>query len=94
MPGTARRDPAATDGRDHFAGKRPLYCQAAALLVSLMSLPHPDWIAFAVAVAAGAELVSWELRASLTRRSDTGPSRPNLHCSCSVVAFAANARGV
>jgi MFS family permease len=36
----------------------------AALLVFLMSLPHPDWIAFAVAVVAGAALVTWELRAS------------------------------
>jgi MFS family permease len=36
----------------------------AALLVFLLSLPHPDWIALAVAVVAGAALVAWELRAS------------------------------
>jgi MFS family permease len=35
----------------------------AALLVFLMSLPHPDWIALAVAVVAGAALIIWELRA-------------------------------
>src|SRR5579875_1022247 len=35
----------------------------AALLVFLMGLPHPDWIALAVAVAAGAALIGWELRA-------------------------------
>jgi hypothetical protein len=34
----------------------------AALLVFLMSLPRPDWIA--LAVAAGAGLLAWELRAS------------------------------
>ena len=36
----------------------------AALLVFLMSLPHPDWIALAVSVVAGAALTWWELRAS------------------------------
>jgi MFS family permease len=36
----------------------------AALLVFLLSLPNPDWIALAVAVVAGAALVAWELRAS------------------------------
>ena len=35
-----------------------------ALLVFLMSLPRPDWAALAVAVAAGAALTWWELRAS------------------------------
>ena len=35
----------------------------AALLVFLMGLPHPDWIALAVAVVAGAALAGWELRA-------------------------------
>jgi MFS family permease len=34
----------------------------AALLVFLMSLPSPDWIALAVAVIAGAALVTWELK--------------------------------
>ena len=36
----------------------------AALLVFLLSLPRPDWIALAVAVVAGALLIWWELRAS------------------------------
>jgi MFS family permease len=36
----------------------------AALLVFLMSLPSPDWIALAVAIVAGTALVTWELRAS------------------------------
>jgi MFS family permease len=36
----------------------------AALLVFLLSLPHPDWIALAVAVVAGAALAAWELRAN------------------------------
>jgi MFS family permease len=35
----------------------------AALLVFLMSLPHPDWIALGLAVVVGAALVWWELRA-------------------------------
>jgi MFS family permease len=35
-----------------------------ALLVFLMSLPHPDFIALAVAVVVGGALVAWELRAA------------------------------
>ena len=35
-----------------------------ALLVFLLSLPRPDWIALAVAVAASVALVFWELRAA------------------------------
>ena len=35
----------------------------AALLVFLLSIPHPDWIALGLAVAVGAGLVGWELRA-------------------------------
>jgi MFS family permease len=35
----------------------------AALLVFLLSLPHPDWIALAIAVVAGTALCAWELRA-------------------------------
>jgi MFS family permease len=34
----------------------------AALLVFLLSLPHPNWIALAIAVVAGAALGTWELR--------------------------------
>jgi MFS family permease len=36
----------------------------AALLVFLMGLPHPDWIALAAGIVLGAALVGWELRAS------------------------------
>lgn len=36
----------------------------AALLVFLLSLPNPDWIALAIAVVVGAGLVAWELRAA------------------------------
>jgi MFS family permease len=35
----------------------------AALLVFLMSLPHPGWVALAVSALLGALLVAWELRA-------------------------------
>jgi MFS family permease len=35
----------------------------AALLVFLMSLPHPDWVAFAVGLLVTVALVLWELRA-------------------------------
>jgi MFS family permease len=35
-----------------------------ALLVFLMSLPRPDWVALGLAVVLGASLVFWELRAS------------------------------
>jgi MFS family permease len=35
----------------------------AALLVFLLSLPHPDWAALVIAVVAGAALGTWELRA-------------------------------
>lgn len=35
----------------------------AALLVFLLSLPHPVWIALGAAVVVGAAMVSWELRA-------------------------------
>ena len=41
----------------------------AALVVFLMSLPHPDWIALAASVVAFTVLAWWELRAS--RRSST-----------------------
>jgi len=34
-----------------------------ALLVFLLSLPHPDWIALGVFVAIGGSLIFWELRA-------------------------------
>ena len=36
----------------------------AALVVFLMSLPHPEWIALTAAVVVGALLIGWELRAS------------------------------
>jgi MFS family permease len=66
------RDPAADAGRTarELAARIDLVGIAgfggtmAALLVFLMSLPSPDWIALAVAVVAGTALVTWELRAS------------------------------
>ena len=36
----------------------------AALLVFLMSLPRPDWVALALAAAVGVALIAWELRAA------------------------------
>jgi MFS family permease len=36
----------------------------AALLVFLMGLPRPDWIALAIAAVAGAALLTWELKAA------------------------------
>jgi MFS-type transporter involved in bile tolerance (Atg22 family) len=36
----------------------------AALLVFLMGLPRPDWIALAIAVVVGTALVTWELKAA------------------------------
>jgi MFS family permease len=35
-----------------------------ALLVFLLSLPHPDWIALVVLAAAAAALIAWEIRAA------------------------------
>ena len=58
-PRTARDVAARIDvaGIAGFAGTM------AALLVFLMSLPRPDWIALGLAVVLGAGLVWWELRA-------------------------------
>jgi MFS family permease len=47
-----------------LAGIAGFGAMMAALLVFLLSLPQPDWIALGVAVVAGATLVWWELRAS------------------------------
>jgi MFS family permease len=60
QPRTAREVAARID----VAGIAGFGGTIAALLVFLMSLPRPDWIALAVAVIAGAALVTWELRAS------------------------------
>jgi MFS family permease len=49
--------------RIDVAGIAAFGATIAALLVFLLSLPHPDWAALAVAVAAGAALGTWELRA-------------------------------
>ncbi len=59
-PRTARDVAARIDvtGIAGFAGT------TAALLVFLMSMPRPDWIALGLAVVLGAGLVWWELRAS------------------------------
>jgi MFS family permease len=59
QPRTARGVAARID----LAGIIGFSVTMAALLVFLMSLPHPDWIALAVAILAGAALVGWELRA-------------------------------
>jgi MFS family permease len=67
------RDPAADPGasrsardiarRIDAAGIVGFGATMAALLVFLLSLPSPDWIALAVAVVAGVALIWWELRA-------------------------------
>jgi MFS family permease len=65
------RDPRGPGGRSarevaariDLAGITGFAVTVAALLVFLMSLPRPDWIALAVAVLAGTGLAVWELRA-------------------------------
>jgi MFS family permease len=39
-------------------------CAMTSLLVFLLSLPHPDWIALGIAAAVAVALVAWELRAA------------------------------
>ncbi|MCW2897505.1 MAG: hypothetical protein JWO75_6994 [Actinomycetia bacterium] len=69
IPGDPARDAAAPRSfadvarRLDAAGIAGFGAAMAALLVFLMSLPHPEWIALAVAVAAAAALTWWELRA-------------------------------
>jgi predicted MFS family arabinose efflux permease len=69
IPGDPARDAAAPRSfadvarRLDAAGIAGFGAATAALLVFLMSLPHPEWIALAVAVAAAAALTWWELRA-------------------------------
>lgn len=60
QPRTAREVAAGID----LAGIAGFGGMLAALLVFLMGLPHPDWIALAAGVAVGAALIGWELRAS------------------------------
>jgi predicted MFS family arabinose efflux permease len=48
--------------RIDLAGIAGFAVAMAALLVFLMSMPRPDWVALGLAVLAGAALVSWEMR--------------------------------
>jgi MFS family permease len=69
IPGDPAADPSASrSARDiarriDAAGIAGFGATMAALLVFLLSLPSPDWIALAVAVVAGVALAWWELRA-------------------------------
>jgi MFS family permease len=58
-----RRTAREVAARIDVAGIAGFGATIAALLVFLLSLPHPDWAALAVSVVAGAALVAWELRA-------------------------------
>lgn len=61
---SVRRSARAVVSRVDLAGIAGFGAALTALLVFLMSLPRPDWAALAVAVAASAALVAWELRAA------------------------------
>ena len=61
--GGTRRTAREMAARIDVAGIAGFGGMIAALLVFLLSLPHPDWAALAVAVVAGAALGIWELRA-------------------------------
>lgn len=63
-PIEASRTAGAVATRIDAAGIVGFGAAMAALLVFLLSLPHPDWIALGLTVAVGAALVAWELRAS------------------------------
>ncbi|HTU71937.1 MAG TPA: MFS transporter [Trebonia sp.] len=58
-----RRTAREVAARIDVAGIAAFGATIAALLVFLLSLPHPDWVALAVAVVAGGALGAWELRA-------------------------------
>ena len=60
----ARRKIADIAARIDVGGIAAFGGMLAALLVFLMSLPHPDWIALAVSALLAALLVAWELRAT------------------------------
>jgi len=62
-PGGTRRTVREVSARIDVAGIAAFGTTIAALLVFLLSLPHPHWAALAVAVAASATLITWELRA-------------------------------
>ena len=47
-----------------WAASRLFGGMLAALLVFLMSLPHPDWVALAISAVLAALLAAWELRAA------------------------------
>lgn len=59
-PGSARELATRIDA----AGIAGFAAAMAALLVFLLSLPHPDWVALALALVVGVALVAWELRAA------------------------------
>ncbi len=61
--GRTRRTVREVSARIDVAGIAAFGTTIAALLVFLLSLPHPDWAALAVAVVASAALVTRELRA-------------------------------
>jgi MFS family permease len=63
-PAGTRRTAREVAARIDVAGIAGFGGTIAALLVFLLSLPHPDWTALAIAVVAGAALVTWELRAN------------------------------
>jgi MFS family permease len=58
------RSPRQVITRIDLAGVIGFALAMTALLVFLLSLPHPDWIALALSIAIAAVLVRWELRAS------------------------------
>ncbi|HEY3871422.1 MAG TPA: MFS transporter [Actinocrinis sp.] len=62
--GGRRRTPRGVAASIDLAGIAGFGAALAALLVFLLSLPQPDWIALGAAVAVGSALVWWELRAA------------------------------
>jgi len=60
----ARRKIAEVATRIDLGGIAVFGGMLAALLVFLMSLPHPDWVALAISAVLAALLVAWELRAA------------------------------
>ena len=63
-PSAARRKVAEVASRIDVGGIVLFGGMLAALLVFLMSLPHPGWVALAISAVLAALLVAWELRAA------------------------------